>query len=64
MKGPVRAKIIHSLFRRMACFAAVGVGLLPKLSGQGPTTGSINGTVTDSSGAVITKANVTVSSAA
>ena len=64
MKGPVRAKIIHSLFRRMACFAAVGVGLLPKLSGQGPTTGSITGTVTDSSGAVITKANVTVSSAA
>jgi hypothetical protein len=46
----------------MACLAALGMAQL--LFGQGPTTGSISGSITDPSGAVIADAKITVTSEA
>ena len=51
---------MNHLFRS----AAIGALLFPIAFAQGPTTGSIAGTVTDSSGAIIAIAKVTVHSTA
>jgi hypothetical protein len=55
---------ILRLLLEIACCAAIGALLIPPASAQGPTTGSIAGTVTDASGAVVTSSRVTVTSTA
>jgi hypothetical protein len=65
VKTTVRSNFYQKKFRLLLSLAALGLcALLPLVEAQGPTTGAINGTVSDSTGLIMSAAKITISSTA